>query len=73
MYDETKTAILMTSARILKKIYGGLKGEIRLAVLRHDIFGRVKSLSNRHTTDPFAYWMLRRLGANQYRACQRRA
>ena len=32
-----------------KKIYGGLKGEIRLAVLRHDIFGWVKSWQQTHT------------------------
>lgn len=38
----------MTSARILKKIYGGLKGQIRLAVLRHDIFGWVKSWQQTH-------------------------
>ena len=31
-----------------KKIYGGLKGEIRLAVLRHDIFGWVKSWQQTH-------------------------
>jgi S-adenosylmethionine-dependent methyltransferase len=31
------------SAHFEKKIYGGLKGQIRLAVLRHDIFGWVKS------------------------------
>jgi len=29
-----------------KKVYGGLKGDIRLAVLRRDIFGYVEQLSN---------------------------
>lgn len=37
------------SAHFEKKIYGGLKGEIRLAVLRHDIFGWVKSWQQTHT------------------------
>lgn len=32
-----------------KKIYGGLKGQIRLAVLRHDIFKWVKSWQASHT------------------------
>lgn len=36
------------SAHFEKKIYGGLKGEIRLAVLRHDIFGWVKSWQQTH-------------------------
>lgn len=36
------------SAHFEKKIYGGLKGEIRLAVLRHDIFGWVKSWQQAH-------------------------
>lgn len=31
-----------------KKIYGGLKGQIRLAVLRHDIFGWVKTWQATH-------------------------
>ena len=37
------------SAHFEKKIYGGLKGEIRLAVLRHDIFGWVKSWQQTQT------------------------
>ena len=37
------------SAHFEKKIYGGLKGQIRLAVLRHDIFGWVKSWQQTHT------------------------
>lgn len=37
------------STHFEKKIYGGLKGEIRLAVLRHDIFGWVKSWQQTHT------------------------
>ncbi len=37
------------SAHFEKKIYGGLKGEIRLAVLRHDIFGWVISWQQTHT------------------------
>ena len=36
------------SAHFEKKIYGGLKGQIRLAVLRHDIFGWVKSWQQTH-------------------------
>lgn len=36
------------SAHFEKKIYGGLKGEIRLAVLRHDIFGWVKLWQQTH-------------------------
>lgn len=36
------------SAHFEKKIYGGLKGEIRLAVLRHDIFDWVKSWQQTH-------------------------
>ena len=36
------------STHFEKKIYGGLKGEIRLAVLRHDIFGWVKSWQQTH-------------------------
>ena len=36
------------SAHFEKKIYGGLKGEIRLAVLRHDIFDWVKSWQQIH-------------------------
>ena len=36
------------SAHFEKKIYGGLKGEIRLAVLRHDIFGWVNSWQQTH-------------------------
>lgn len=36
------------SAHFEKKIYGGLKGEIRLAVLRHDIFGWVQSWQQTH-------------------------
>ncbi|HCN15996.1 MAG TPA: SAM-dependent methyltransferase [Moraxellaceae bacterium] len=36
------------SAHFEKKIYGGLKGEIRLAVLRHDIFGWVSSWQQTH-------------------------
>lgn len=36
------------SAHFEKKIYGGLKGQIRLAVLRYDIFGWVKSWQQTH-------------------------
>lgn len=36
------------SAHFEKKIYGSLKGQIRLAVLRHDIFGWVKSWQQTH-------------------------
>lgn len=36
------------STHFEKKIYGGLKGQIRLAVLRHDIFGWVKSWQQTH-------------------------